>query len=63
MLTIIDERDLTQATWRELFETKQGTEETLDDYMTRVQFLVNKSFPKLDLQNRESIAVTAFCKS
>ena len=31
--------------------------------MTRVQFLVTKSFPKLDLQNRESIAVTAFCKA
>ena len=31
--------------------------------MSRVQFLVKKSFPKLDLQNRESIAVTAFCKA
>ena len=62
VLKIFDEPHLAQATSRELFETKQGTEETLDDYMTRVQFLVTKSFPKLDLQNSESIAVTAFCK-
>ena len=62
VLKIFEEPDLTQATFRELFETKQGTEETLDDYMSRVQFLERKSFPKLDLQNRESNAVTAFCK-
>ena len=41
---------------------KQGTEETLDDFMTRLQFLVSKSFPKLGFENRESIAVPAFCK-
>ena len=62
MLKIFDEPAVTEATSRELFETKHGTEETLEDYMSRVQFLVTKSFPKLDLQNRESIAVTAYCK-
>ena len=62
MLKIFEELDLTQARSGELFEPKQGAEETLDDYMSRVQFLVTKSFPKLDLENRESIAVTAFCK-
>ena len=62
VLKIFEEPDLTQATSRELFEKKHGAEETLDDYMTRVQYLVTKSFPKLDLQNRESIAVTALCK-
>ena len=30
--------------------------------MSRVQFLLRNSFPKLALQNTESIAVTAFCK-
>ena len=62
VLEIFEETDLTQETSRELFEMKQGTEETLDDFMTPVQFPVTKSFPKFDLQNRESIAVTAFFK-
>ena len=31
VLKIFEEPDLTQATSRELFETKQWTEETLDD--------------------------------
>ena len=59
---IFEQPDLSQATSRELFETNQATEETLDDYMSRVQFIVRKSFPKLELQNGESIAITAFCK-
>ena len=56
---MVAEPDLTQAPSRELFEMKQGTEETLDDFMTRVQFLVMNSFLKLDLLNREFISVTA----
>ena len=61
-MKIFEEPDLKQAPSRELFETKQEREETLEDYMSPVQVLVKKSFRKLDLQNRESIAVTAFCK-
>ena len=62
VLKIFEEPDLTQATSRELVETMRGAKETRDDYRSRAQFLVRKSFPKIDLQNRESITVTAFCK-
>ena len=41
---------------------KQGGEESLQDIMTRVQFLVLKSCPMLDMENREQISVPAFCK-
>ena len=61
-LNIFEEPDLTQARSLELFEKKEGNAETLDDFMKGVEFLVTISFPKLDLQNRESIAVTAFWK-
>ena len=60
---IFEVPDLSQATSRELFEMKQGTDETLEDFMTRVQFFVMKSVPILDLLNRESIAVSEFCKA
>ena len=59
---IFEEPELTQATSRELFESKHRTEETIGDYMSRVKFLLKKCVAKLDMQNRESIAVTAFCK-
>ena len=59
---IFEDPHLPHATSRELFETKQGGDETLDYYMSRVKFLARKSFPKLELENRESSAVTAFCK-
>ena len=48
ILKFFERPDLSQAATRQLFETKQGTEETLDDYMSRVEFLVTKFFPKLD---------------
>ena len=51
--------DLTQATSPELFEMKQGKEETLDGFMTGAQILVMKSFHKVNLLNREEIAITA----
>ena len=45
VLKIFEEPDLTQLTSRELFEMIQGTWESLYDFMTRLQFLVTKSFP------------------
>ena len=39
---------------------KKGNEETLEDCRNGMHFLVRKSFPKLDMENREHIAVSAF---
>ena len=52
VLNIFDEPDLAQAMSRELFEIKKGAEETLDDFNSRMKFLVRKFFTKLDLQCR-----------
>ena len=40
VLKIFEEPDVTQSPSRELFVRKQRTEKTLDDFMTRVLFLV-----------------------
>ena len=61
-MKILEKPDIPQSTSRELFEMKQTNYESLDDVMTRVQFLGRKGVRKLSLLSREQIAVTAFWK-
>lgn len=60
VLKILDAPDLTQSKSRELFEMKEGNDDSLDDFMSRLQFLFPKSFSKIALRNTQQIAVTSF---
>ena len=61
LLAIFKEPNLEQALMNELFQCKQGTEESLFEYMARVQNLVDKSFRRHDAESKQKISVSAFC--
>ena len=62
VLKIFETADMTQAYIRELFEAKQQPDETVPDYMARVQEGVSHAFHKLDDHHKQEVAVTIFCQ-
>ena len=53
--------DLTQSLMKEFCEVQQESDESLNDFMTRVQDLVEKAFRKLPDDTKQNLAVNGFC--
>ncbi len=53
--------DLTQSLMKEFCEVQQDADESLNDFMTRVQDLVEKAFRKLPEDTKQNLAVNGFC--
>ena len=51
-----------RVTMRELMSPQQTSEESVWEYMGRVQDNVAKAFPKLAGANRQDLAVSIFCQ-
>ena len=54
--------DLTNVNIKELMSAQQKQDESVVDYMGRVQDNVAKAFPKLADANRQNLAVSMFCQ-
>ena len=62
MIRIFKTPDLAHGTIKELMSARQKDDESVVDYMGRVQDNVAKAFPKLADANRQDLAVSMFCQ-
>ena len=62
IIRIFKTPDLSHGNIKELMSARQKDDESVVDYMGRVQDNVAKSFPKLADANRQNLAVSMFCQ-
>ena len=60
LLEVFEEPDMATAYLNALATVTQDGEETISNYMHRVQFLVHKAHPNLEHSARERISITSF---
>ena len=62
MIELFKEPELTHSKMQELFQMQQDVDETAEEFMTRVRNLTEKAFRQVPDYEKQTLAVSAFCK-